>query len=308
MTSRGCNRLIGGYVLLIVGSASGLAGLIAYDGFGNVPRTDLAGSTGGTGWTSAWMDEGSALLTPLAAPGLTYPGLSTTVGGANSQPGTNWDMALYGRSFGPYSAPDGRLYISFLYRPNAGYGAYGGLRIGQYPRALTIGTPIGYYTYGLMWSEGIMDISNVPVVEGQTAFLVLEIIASTSPAHTEYRLYVDPVLSGPQPAYPDAILGLQGTAALPQSLELVNDGGVTTDEIRIGTTWADVTPHPFIVGDLNCDQVVNNFDIDPFVLALTNPAQYAAQFPGCNRNNADVNGDGLVNNFDIDAFVALLGL
>lgn len=59
-------------------------------------------------------------------------------------------------------------------------------------------------------------------------------------------------------------------------------------------------------GDLNCDLVVNNFDIDPFVLALTNPAAYEAAYPSCNIENADVNQDGQVNNFDIDAFVALL--
>lgn len=59
-------------------------------------------------------------------------------------------------------------------------------------------------------------------------------------------------------------------------------------------------------GDMNCDGVVNNFDIDPFVTALTNAAAYAAQFPGCNILNADANGDGLVNNFDIDPFVSML--
>jgi len=59
-------------------------------------------------------------------------------------------------------------------------------------------------------------------------------------------------------------------------------------------------------GDLNCDNVVNNFDIDPFVLALTNPAGYAAAFPDCNRMRADINGDGKVDNFDIDPFVRLL--
>jgi probable HAF family extracellular repeat protein len=59
-------------------------------------------------------------------------------------------------------------------------------------------------------------------------------------------------------------------------------------------------------GDLNCDGVVNNFDIDPFVLALTNPAGYQAAFPACNINNADVNNDGAINNFDIDPFVICL--
>jgi len=59
-------------------------------------------------------------------------------------------------------------------------------------------------------------------------------------------------------------------------------------------------------GDLNCDCVINNFDIDPFVLALTNPTKYAQQFPNCDRMLADCNGDGKVNNFDIDPFVKLL--
>ena len=60
------------------------------------------------------------------------------------------------------------------------------------------------------------------------------------------------------------------------------------------------------LGDLNCDGLVNAFDIDPFVLALTDPAGYAAAFPGCDRMLADCNGDGLVNAFDIDPFVLIL--
>jgi len=59
-------------------------------------------------------------------------------------------------------------------------------------------------------------------------------------------------------------------------------------------------------GDLNCDGKLNNFDIDPFVLALTNPTGYAQKFPDCDRMLADCNGDGAVNNFDIDPFVKLL--
>lgn len=58
--------------------------------------------------------------------------------------------------------------------------------------------------------------------------------------------------------------------------------------------------------DLNCDGVVNNFDIDPFVLALTDPYGYETAYPDCDISAADVNGDGAVNNFDIDPFVACL--
>lgn len=58
-----------------------------------------------------------------------------------------------------------------------------------------------------------------------------------------------------------------------------------------------------IPGDLNCDGLVNNFDIDPFVMAIGDIDEYFASFPGCRPANADVNGDGCVNNFDIDPFV-----
>ncbi len=60
-------------------------------------------------------------------------------------------------------------------------------------------------------------------------------------------------------------------------------------------------------GDLNCDGLVNNGDIDPFVLAVTDPVLYASNFPSCDIMLADCNGDGLVNNGDIDAFVAIIG-
>jgi hypothetical protein len=55
--------------------------------------------------------------------------------------------------------------------------------------------------------------------------------------------------------------------------------------------------------DLNCDGAVNALDIDPFVLALVDPAGYAAAYPGCTVLNADINRDGKANPFDIDPFV-----
>lgn len=63
---------------------------------------------------------------------------------------------------------------------------------------------------------------------------------------------------------------------------------------------------PITRGDMNCDGEVNNFDIDPFVLALTSPSAYDAAYPNCNRMNGDVNGDGALNNFDIDTFVTCI--
>ncbi|MGE0479719.1 MAG: hypothetical protein AB7Q17_04525 [Phycisphaerae bacterium] len=63
---------------------------------------------------------------------------------------------------------------------------------------------------------------------------------------------------------------------------------------------------PFVRADVNCDGALNNFDIDPFVLAIVDPAGYAAAYPGCSRFSADVNADGRIDNFDIEPFVTCL--
>lgn len=65
-------------------------------------------------------------------------------------------------------------------------------------------------------------------------------------------------------------------------------------------------PFGFRKGDLNCDGNVDFADINPFVLALTNPAAYQTAFPDCDIKNGDINGDDLVDFADINPFVRLL--
>jgi hypothetical protein len=78
--------------------------------------------------------------------------------------------------------------------------------------------------------------------------------------------------------------------------------GWNIDDIEI---WA-LVPAPATVGDLNCDGTIGFGDINPFVLALTNPAGYATAYPNCNIMNGDINADGTVGFGDINPFVALL--
>jgi hypothetical protein len=67
--------------------------------------------------------------------------------------------------------------------------------------------------------------------------------------------------------------------------------------------WPD-----YPLGDMDGSYQVDAFDIDPFVLALTDPVAYTAQYPDIDPNETgDLNGDGVLNAFDIDPFVALLG-
>lgn len=63
---------------------------------------------------------------------------------------------------------------------------------------------------------------------------------------------------------------------------------------------------PNVLGDLNCDGVTDFGDINPFVLALSNPPMYGQEFPGCPLVNRDINQDGRFDFGDINPFVALL--
>ena len=52
----------------------------------------------------------------------------------------------------------------------------------------------------------------------------------------------------------------------------------------------------YVAADMNCDGQINNFDVDPYVLALVSGApdyeEYYLEYPNCNALNGDLNGDG----------------
>ena len=65
--------------------------------------------------------------------------------------------------------------------------------------------------------------------------------------------------------------------------------------------------HSLIVGDMDASGTVNNNDIAPFVLALTDRARYEAAYPGIDPDVAgDIDRDGALNNNAITLFVGLL--
>ncbi len=97
------------------------------------------------------------------------------------------------------------------------------------------------------------------------------------------------------------------------SVALTNPGPSGSGTVRVtdcGGNYCDVpvtlAGAGFPLGDLNCDGVLNAFDIDPFILALTDEAAYAVAYPDCDILLADLNGDGVVNAFDIDPFIEVL--
>ncbi|MBS0195286.1 MAG: hypothetical protein JSR77_00855 [Planctomycetes bacterium] len=216
---------------------SACAATVSYDGFSNGPLADLDGSNGGVGWTSPWSNVNSSMLTRVGGDGLTYQGLRTSRGAASTESGGSYDAASYQRSFGPVTG--GQLFISFLLRSDIGAGTYGGISLlGPYS---LIGMPLTFNTYGMRLGHYLFVDTGIPVIQGQTALLVLEL--EVVGAQTAYRMYVNPDLSRGKPTTPNAQYSLAGNV-MPQALSLVNDGGFTTDEMRVATTWTEAVPPP----------------------------------------------------------------
>ncbi|MFH1746162.1 MAG: hypothetical protein ABIG44_03865 [Planctomycetota bacterium] len=61
------------------------------------------------------------------------------------------------------------------------------------------------------------------------------------------------------------------------------------------------------LGDLNCDGLVNSYDITPFLCVVSPNCDYAEHYPYCDAMLGDCNGDGIVNAYDIDCFINLIG-
>lgn len=121
-----------------------------------------------------------------------------------------------------------------------------------------------------------------------------------------------------------------GTAPWSQQGEKWNDDSPKDgilDEIECGYYgWAGYCPDPmgntiafaggvgdpcdpYLCGDCNCDGLFNGADIDPFFLALGDPAEWQRRYPLCDMVCvADINYDGAVNGADIDAFYTALGV
>ncbi|MBU0718066.1 MAG: hypothetical protein KJ749_07450 [Planctomycetes bacterium] len=143
-------------------------------------------------------------------------------------------------------------------------------------------------------ANGLAELSDFQAGDGN----VLDSVATPNPQvgqiiSFDVTSYVTALVNAQEP-----YVGLTVRAETFGGLMMEEGSGYPKLTIETGAAYG--------LGDLNCDGAVNAFDIDPFVLALTDPAGYAAAWPNCDIMNGDINGDGVVNAFDIDPFVDLL--
>ncbi len=90
--------------------------------------------------------------------------------------------------------------------------------------------------------------------------------------------------------------------SVPDSCDIA--GGTSQDANGNGIP-DECEQEPLLPGDMDCSTVVDFGDINPFVLALTNPTAWDELYD-CDIMNGDVNGNGEFGFDDINPFVSLL--
>ena len=239
------------------------ADLIASDGFeDSSPGVSLSGQNGGTGFSSAYTARTEAVVTNVSP--LIYRAGALSIHGGKQYlqcgPGMNAsgsELQFY-RTF-PEQRGD-NLYVSFLCRIPEGTltGSEDYMALGLWNSLSSNASAGPEYRWNDNKTAHVWGIrvntqdrrSIVEVEEGITHFLVAHIAKATSGADTKYnriRLYVDPTtVEEPETADRETTDDSKVAAMSYLSLRIARSMAEASDinevdEIRIGTTWADVT-------------------------------------------------------------------
>lgn len=229
--------------------------LLAYEGFDYALGT-LAGKSGGIGFSSAWAISGSSGTTAHAvvAGSISASGVSTA-GNKMSVPLVPSTQSNTGYCSRNLTTPIGTTgttrYFSAVMRGDgtignslAKFGGFFGVQFdGTGANDLIAGLG-GAGTVPKPWQVeqiggvGTPALSNVPVVSGVPVLMVmkLEFLAGAD----RVSLYINPATAS-EPTVADAIKTDKDTGTL-STLALNNGGAFSIDEIRLGTTFADVVP------------------------------------------------------------------
>jgi hypothetical protein len=217
--------------------------LSVYDGFNYTPGLSLNGQSGGFGWSGAWFTPGGLDAT-VDSSSLTPGSLGVSGGAVSTQgfqpPNQGSSVATWIRDLAtPLGANGTTAYLSFLLQPDAGAGFYGGLNFG----GVFVGLSGNQSFYGLEGPANDLSLSSVPAVQGQPVLLVLQV--NFFAGDDQLSLYVNPIAGDPQPAVPNAVKTNLDVGAV-DSVTINNYGGFAVDEVRIGDSFAAVTPTPAV--------------------------------------------------------------
>jgi hypothetical protein len=265
-----------------VAATPAAAQLIVYEGFdyaaASPVTTNIAGQNGGTGWTTAWAAGSGNIYGSITNGSLSYGALQTSgnslISGniygniANTTASPN--RSLPNTFSNLLSGADGQIWISFIYLnlQASTYGApgYRQANMGLFATSaerLAVGSLNTYQNpndYMSMWGQGIghpaAQQSGTATPRGITAtpvfvLLRLDIVNSMPSLDTAYAWF-NPTIGGSAPSTATAISTNIIDLSLVNNIRFqagnLNTGGSNTvfmvDELRVGYTFADVTPVP----------------------------------------------------------------
>ena len=231
---------------LVVMSQPARASQIAYEGFS---QSFPVYASGGTGFSGAWRQGGfNAFASGYTADdsSLCHAKLQTSGGSISGAAFSAINGAIRNLAQ-PIGADNTTVYVSFLIQPrgmlNEGiFGGFFGLTLnGSLGQDLFIGKPGGgaLEQYVLETRGGFGQIpSGVTTVVGETTFLVLK--AQFRSGADSFTLYVDPVPGRGEPA--SGVVKTDLDLGVVSALGIYSTGAFAIDEIRVGTTYTDVTP------------------------------------------------------------------
>ncbi len=241
-------------VLTLMATGTAQATLIAYDGFSGYTDGNLNGQGQGTGWYDNWATGGAGTTTVTSAEGLTYDPLLTQQGlGTATVGGSSEANAI---RFTNTSMSSGTVYFSQLVQLRelpAGGGPIMVQLVGQAGSDRGIALHVGWVTTppNLIWRVNVNDGSGSTAASTgitstlDTTFLVGRIDFDADGGNDKVSFYVNPDLDV-EPATADAVVTNRNIGAMNGYRICVTQANhsMKVDEIRIGTTWADVTPIP----------------------------------------------------------------
>ena len=221
------------------------ASLIAYDGFGSSFPVHAGGGTGFSGpWVIGGFDAFAASYA-LKRESLCFGRQQASGGRVSGGPFEEINGALRTLSQPP-GTDNTTVYLSFLLRPQGTlsqgiFGGFFGVTLnGSLGNDVFFGKPGGgaleQYVVETRGGSGQVP-SGVPAVLGRTALLVVK--AQFLAGNDVLTLHVDP-RPGPEPAG-GAVKGDLDLGTV-SKIGIYSTGDFSVDEIRIGTTYADVVP------------------------------------------------------------------
>lgn len=227
------------------------AEVIAYEGFACKPAgSSLLGSNGGRGFATPWQAGGFNAASygdyRVEQGSLAFGRLATSGGSVSGEMVPSAIGGLFRRLAQPIGEDGTTVYLSFLLRPNgtlnAGHanGYFGLCLHSTIAHDMFIGKPgNGSFDEYVLEDRGTFRQvpSAVKAAVGQTVLLVVRADFFAGP--DRFTLFVNPTPGEPEPA---GAVKYDLDAGPIDGIVIYSTGAFSIDEIRLGTTFADVTP------------------------------------------------------------------